>query len=90
MSVILAELENLQGIGTGKKPKYVIRGLRRKILKKAYRELQSLVSQDNKEAMRAERLGYTPLFATGEPASDDWHNVLATIQRLASCIDAKA
>lgn len=91
MSVILAELENIQGVGRASKtPKYVIKGTRRRILKKAYEQLQLLVAQDNREALRAERYGYTPLFATGEPGSDDWKNVLACIQRLALVIQAKA
>ena len=89
MPIILAELENLQAVGKTGKPKYVVKGRRRKILKKAYAELQSLVRQDNQESLRAERQGYTPFFCTGEPASDDWHAVLEVIQRLNQCILAK-
>lgn len=90
MSMIIAELEGLDGVGiVNKKPRYLIRGTRRKILKKAYRELQSLVSQDNREGLRAEKLGYTPLYATGEAGSKEVKALQTVLNRLAAAIAVK-
>lgn len=91
MSVILAELEAIGGVGQANRtPKYVIRGTRRRILKKAYLTLQLLIAQDNKEGLRAEKLNYTPLYATGEPGSADTKAVLKVVNRLNAAILAKA
>jgi len=90
MSYIAAELEQPKYNAPGQmKPKNLIGGTRRRILKKAYNALQALIAQDNREALRAERYMYTPIFATGEPDSKDTKAVLQTVYRLNAMLLAK-
>ena len=91
MSVILAEMEMVSAPSRSRgSPLPLLRGARRRKVKKAYDALQLLISQDNAEGRRAERLGYTPLYVTGDPGSDDTRAVLRVVQRLANVLNAKS
>ncbi|HLI95891.1 MAG TPA: hypothetical protein VKT72_07365 [Candidatus Baltobacteraceae bacterium] len=90
MSIISADLEMVPTTSaTAAAPKILIRGARRRMAQKALRALQSLQNADAREGARAAKIGYTPLYITGYPGSDDAQSLSDVQTRIAAALALK-
>jgi len=68
----------------------VIRGTRRKNIKQLLHYIDVISSQDTKEALRAEEVGYAPLIFRGSGNSDTSKAMTTLAQRARAMLTAKA
>ncbi len=59
------------GSTTRGKAKLAITGARRRLAVHVKRAMFALLNADQREALRAQRMGYTPIFVVGAPSSEE-------------------
>ena len=79
-----------QAAALRRKPQLVIRGTRRKTIKQLLHYIDVISSQDTKEALRAEEVGYAPLIFRGSGNSDTSKAMTTLAQRARAMLTAKA
>lgn len=91
MAFFTAVLETTEAVSRSRrKPSLVIRGLRRKIVRKLKKTLEAMVHQDEVEQARATRNEYIPMLVRGNENSLEDRAIKRLLARCQECLDARS